>query len=140
MSQAQTMNQLAELRLYGLLQAYQQTSDDRTWIEQSFDDRFAYLVNQEYERRMNNRIKNRVKEAGFKEKANLHELSFQSERNLSKKLIERLSTLQWLKNHENIIITGATGTGKSFLAQALGNHACHYFFKVKYYRVPELLT
>jgi len=136
---AQTMNQMAELQLTGMLNAYRDITDDPGWAEQGFDDKLAYLVDQEFQRRRNNRIKSRIKEAKFKDQAHVHELLYTHDRNLSKDLIERFATHRWIDNHENIIITGATGTGKSYLAQALGNHACRHEYRVQYYRVPELL-
>lgn len=139
MSYAQTMNQLAELKLSGMLAAYREIAEDPTWTEQSFDDKLAHLVNQEYERRSNNRVRNRLKEAKFKTKACLKDILYEG-RNLSKDLVQRLARLTWVQNHENMIITGATGTGKSFLAQALGDHACRHNLRVRYFRVPELLA
>lgn len=114
--------------------------DTPSLASQSFDETFAYIVNQEHERRINNRTKQRIKEATFKEAAALHRLSFAPERTLNRDLIDRLATHRWIKNHENIVITGATGTGKSYLAQALGDHACRHGFFVKYFRLPALLN
>lgn len=139
MANAQTKQQLAELNLSGLLKAYQALEQDLSFSEQTFDEKFAYLVNAEYERRINNRIQNRLREASFREAANLHEIDYEPQRKLNRDLIERLATNQWIRNKENIIITGSTGTGKSYLAQALGTHACRHDFKVKYYRLPELI-
>ena len=139
MTYAQTLNQLSELHLKGMVEAYRELCDDPLWREMSFDDRLAQMVNREYDRRLNNRIRLRIKEAGFKEQARLSEILYTPDRNLNRELIERFSQLRWIKNHENIIITGATGTGKSYLAQALGEHACRHGYRVKYYRLPDLL-
>jgi DNA replication protein DnaC len=134
------MNQLLDLNLKAMWKAYQEIGDDPLFASQSFDEKFAYLVNREHEYRVNGRIKRRLREAAFKESATLHEVVFTPERNLNRDLLERLATHRWIKNHENIVITGATGTGKSYLAQALGDHACRHNFRVRYYRLPELLT
>lgn len=139
MSYAQTMNQLAELKLSGMLQAYREIEEDPAWAEQCFDDKFSHLVNQEFERRANNRVRSRIKEAKFKTKAYLKDILYEG-RNLNKDLVQRFARLTWVQNHENIIITGATGTGKSFLAQALGDHACRHNLRVQYFRLPELLA
>lgn len=140
MTYAQTMNQMAELKLTGMLNAYRDITDDPGWTEQGFEDKLAYLVDQEYQRRRDNRILSRVKEAKFKDQAHLHELIYTQDRNLSKDLVQRFATHRWIDNHENIIITGATGTGKSYLAQALGDHACRHGYRVQYYRLPDLLN
>ena len=136
----QTLQQLDELNLGGMTKAYREMEQDTHWQEQRFDERLAFLVNEEYERRMNNRVKNRLRNAHFKQTARLSDLDYASERQLNRDFVDRLATNQWIKNHENLVITGATGTGKSFLAQALGDHACRYDYKVCYYRLPELLS
>lgn len=139
MSYAETMNQLAELNLKGMLLAYREIINNPSWREQSFDEKLAYLVNQEYEHKWNGRIESRIKEAKFKVRAHITDVIYEG-RNLNRDVIQRLTTLHWVKNHENIIITGPTGTGKSFLAQALGDHACRHGLRVQYYRLPELLA
>lgn len=136
----QTLEQLSELHLNGMVKAYREVDKNDSWQELSFDERLAFLVNEEYERRMNNRVKRRITEAKFKQPAQLSDIIYDHERNLNKDFIARLSTHQWIKNHENIVITGATGTGKSFLAQALGNDACRHDYRVRYYRLGELLS
>ena len=138
MSYVQTMEQLAQMKLQGMLQAYREICDRPEWAEASFDDKLSHLVEQEYERRENSRVRRYIREAGFKEHCELADILYPG-RNLSKDVVEQFSRLHWLKNHENIVLTGATGTGKSFLAQALGNLACTHNYRVQYYRVPELI-
>ena len=136
----QTLEQLTELRLKGMAKAYREADANGNWIDLSFDERLAILVNEEYERRQNNGVKRRIKEAKFKQTAHLSDIIYGHDRNLNKDLITRLSGHQWIKKHENIVITGATGTGKSFLAQALGDDACRHGYRVRYYRLGELLS
>jgi len=139
MSYAQTLNQMAEMKLHGMRKAYESIEDDPNWVNQSFDDKLAFLVNQEYELKQNNRIQRYIKEAKFKQTAYMHDIIYQG-RNINPDMMQRFANLHWLKNHENIILTGATGTGKSFLAQALGHMACQNNYRAFYCRVPELLN
>ncbi len=139
MTDAQTQNQLEDLKLRAMLKALNEQDRDPFWSQQDFESRFAHLVNAQHEDTLNRRINYRLKQAGFKQKALLSEIIFNSERNLSKEFVERLASHNYLKNKENIIITGATGTGKSYLAQALGDHACRFSYRVLYYRLPDLL-
>jgi len=88
------------------------------------DEYLALLTDYEWEDRQNKKIIRLTKKAGFKQQADIGEVIFSEVRNLDKNMMDRLSTLQFIQQHENIIITGASGVGKSFLSQALGRKAC----------------
>lgn len=102
-------------------------------------DFIGYIIDDEFQRRQNERMKSRLSQAKFKEsQACLEDINYDLKRNLTKKLVMDLAQNEWVRNHQNLIIHGKTGAGKSYLAQALGNHACRQGLSVLYVRCPKL--
>ena len=96
-------------------------------------DRYlALLTDHQWEDRQNRKIQRLLKTAAFKQKATMADVNYAQSRNLDKNMFERLATLDFIKRRENIILTGASGTGKSYLAQALGHQACMMEHKTVY--------
>ncbi|MCL1950586.1 MAG: IS21-like element helper ATPase IstB [Turicibacter sp.] len=119
----------------------QRQQDDPLVRGLSFEDRFGLLIDAEYARRQNNKIANLIRKAHFQDKgACLEDIKYFPDRNLNKTEIASLSSGVYLEEKRNIIILGATGAGKSFLAQGLGLSACRKGKKVRYIRLPELLV
>ena len=135
----ETISKLRQMRLIGMAEAYEQQLQ-QCFTAISFDDRFGSLVDQEWYKRSNRRIYALQKQAGFVDSsACLEDLDYSPERKLDAELIQRLALGDYLRHAHNVIITGATGAGKSFLAQALGVAACRQKFKTKYLRLNDLL-
>ena len=106
-----------------------------------FDERFGMIVDAERLAKANNRLKRLLREANLREpSANLEDINYAPSRNLEKATIARLSDCSWIKEGRNLIITGATGTGKTYLVSAFGNAACRKGLRVRSYRVNRLLT
>ncbi len=111
------------------------------------EDRFGMLVDIEYTSRKNNRLKRLIKNAGFDQpEANIMDINYTSGRKLNKELIKRLATCEYITEHRNLFITGATGCGKTYMACAFpkgclryGMEACKQYFNTKYVRLPDLL-
>lgn len=104
-------------------------------------DYLEVIVNEEYQIRQDNRIERYRKQATLSHKeAQISDIRYESTRGLRKESIEQLSTNNYIQHHRNIIVQGATGTGKSYLANALVNHAIESGFTGKYYRMTELLN
>ena len=100
-----------------------------------------HLIDEEYTSRKNNTVRRFIKKARFSDsRARLSELIPNPEREINISVIEQLKTNQYISNHRNVILLGATGSGKSFIANALGVHACESGFTVKYTRMIELLS
>ena len=88
----------------------------------------------------NNRQKRLIRNAGFDQpEANIMDINYTSGRKLNKNLINRLATCEYLSEHRNLFITGATGCGKTYMACAFGMEACKQYFNTKYVRLPDLL-
>ena len=105
-----------------------------------FPDRFGMIVDAEYTNRKNNSLKRIIKSASFDQpEAHIAAIDYTSGRKLNRALIERLATCEYIAEHRNIFITGATGSGKTYMACALGMEACKQRFKTKYIRLPDLL-
>lgn len=105
-----------------------------------FDDRFSLFVDSEWISRQNKRLANLVRKAGMKYNCAIEEFVFTPERSVNRQTIFQLSSCSWICDSLNVLITGATGSGKTFLGCALGNAACRNGFKVLFKRVPRLLT
>ena len=108
--------------------------------ELSFEDRFALLVEKEWYARKNSRISRLVGMAGFGMQASLEDIEYGKERNISRKDISTLGTCLFIEQKLNVIISGKTGTGKSFLACALGNAACRNNYSCRYFRLTGLFA
>src|SRR5699024_2395367 len=104
-------------------------------------DNLEVIVNEEYQVRQDNRIARYQKQATPSHKeAKISDIRYESRRGLRKESIEQLSTNHYIQHHLNVIVQGATGTGKSYLTNALVNHAIESGFTGKYYRMTELLN
>lgn len=135
-----TLQKLEQMRLFGMHRAFRQTMD--TGVKNQFtpDELITHLVDAEYDDRYNRRLIRLVKAARFRYKACFEELDFSLRRNLDKNQLLRLSDCQWIERHQDIIITGKTGVGKSFICSALGHQGCSYGFKVGYFQSSKLFS
>ena len=141
MTNEATINKLIEMRMSAMADAYRMQLSDTSMAEIPFEDRFGLMVDVEYASRKNNRLRRLVKKATFDQpQANIHDINYKSGRKINKSLIERLSTCEYIRECHNIIITGATGSGKSYMGCAFGMEACKHYYSTKYIRLPELLA
>lgn len=114
---------------------------DNALADLPFEDRLGLLVDIEYSSRKNNRLKRLIKKATFDQShACIADVNYSSGRKLNKSQISSLSTCGYIAESHNIIIMGAAGSGKSYLACAFGMEACKQFYAVKYVRLPELFV
>ena len=132
--------QLMTLKLSGVKAALaQQAAQPNLYMEQSFEERLSLLLEHEISGREQRRIERLTKQAKFRLKASLNALDYRAERALSKDKIRSLAQGEWLKQQHNLLITGATGCGKTYLSCALGYHYCQQEHSVYYFRLKELL-
>ncbi len=136
----QIYQQLNQLKLSGIRDALQlQTEQPSLYVEQSFEERLVLLLEHELIERESRKITRLTRQAKFRIKAELEQLNYQSDRHLKKAQVRTLAQGEWLRLHQNILITGATGCGKTYLACALGHHHCQQGKSVYYFRLKELL-
>lgn len=130
--------QLKTLRCQGMLNAFQEQLNTPDINRLSFDERFALLVERETVTRENRRLINRLRQAKLKEEACIEDIDYSTERQLSKTVITRLAECSWISKKENVLITGSTGAGKTYLACAFANQACRQGYGARYIRLPKL--
>ena len=140
MTNEATSNKLIEMRFTAMADAFRIQENDPSVKRLSFEDRFGFLVDAEYTSRKNNRLKRLIKCASFDQpEAHIAAIDYHSGRKLNKDLILRLAKCNYIAEYRNIFITGATGSGKTYMACALGMEACKHYYKTKYVRLPDLL-
>ncbi len=138
MSLTVTMQKLEEMRLNGFSRAYREMTESAKGRDFTTDEIIAHLVQAEWDDRYNRRLHRLMTKARFRYQASMEEIDYVFKRNLDKNVILRLSTCDWITRRQNVIITGSTGLGKSFLGSALGQQACQHGHKVYYRNCTKL--
>ena len=138
MTNQSTIDKLIEMRLTSMSDAFLTQLNDPKMKNVAFEDRVGMLVDIEYSNRKANSPKRLIRNAGFDQpEAYIADINYTSGRKLNRNLIERLSTCEYITGHRNLFITGATGSGKTYLACAFGMEACKQRYRTKYVRLPE---
>ncbi len=136
-----TIQQMKQLRLYGMHRAFETTMEPNgTGTNYTNDELIAYLVQCEWDDRHNRRIERLTRSARFRYAAVMEAIDYRPSRELDKNLVQRLGSCDFIKKKENILITGSTGVGKSYLASAIGHQACSMGRKVMYFNTTKLFT
>jgi len=139
MSTEQTILKLNAMKLFGMSNSYVERRIKPDHKDLSFDEFFGLVVEDEYTYRKNKKLTWFLRNARFKiSSACLEDIDYKQQRGLSKTHVVNLQNTSWLEKHQNILITGATGTGKTYLACAFGTWACRNGFTALYYRWPRL--
>lgn len=134
-----TLDRLRHLRLGAMADTYLAHQQDTTLSALSFDERFSMLVDAEHLYRDNRALARRLTEAKLRmPQACLEDLDHSPRRGLDRALVRQLATCRWIVEHQNVLITGATGVGKTYLACALGQQACRQGYRAIYRRLPRL--
>ena len=136
----QVYQQLNNLKLSSIRDALiQQTEQPNLYNEQSFEERLSLLLTHELNQRQQRKIERLTRQAKFRVRAELANIDYQANRNINKAQLRSLAEGEWLRLHQNLLITGATGCGKTYLACALGHHYCQQGISVYYVRLKQLL-
>jgi DNA replication protein DnaC len=134
----QTMNRMKTMKLHGMLRAFQTSIESEKSSTYTPDEMVAYLVDEEWDDRCNRKITRSLKNARFRYKASVEQMDFDSARGMDKNQIMRLAECTFIDKKENLLITGSTGIGKSYLASAIGQQACILGYRVIYANTAKL--
>jgi len=133
-----TLEKMRGLKLHGMAKAFEEQLSSPDCKDLSFEDRLGLMVDREATDRGNRRLQTRLRNAKLRLQACMEDIDYRHPRGLDKSLIKSLSSCQWVRDHNNIILTGPTGAGKSFISCALAHRACLEGYTVIYYRAPRL--
>ena len=134
-----TLDKLRSMKLDGMALALQEQLELKNVKELDFEQRLALLVDREMLNRDNKRFNRHIKNAKLRQQATLENIDYQHPRNLDASLMRSLATCEWIKEHNNLIITGPTGAGKTYIASALAHQACRNNLTTYYARSSRLL-
>ncbi len=136
----QTLEKMKHMKLYGMQRGLKMALENQSLSNLTADELLRHLIDQEWDDRQNRAVDRTLRNAKFRYQANIEQVVFTQERGIDKNQILRLAESDYLKRAGNIIITGSTGTGKSYLASALGHQACLKRYKVLYASTSRLLA
>lgn len=140
MTNEATLEKLNSMKLFGIARAFQNIMESNLSDNYSNDEFLGHLVDSEWDYRYNRRLERLLNSARFRYKASMEQVNFNSNRNLNKDQILRFSNCQWIKKNQDIIVTGPTGVGKSFLACALGHLACTNGYLTYYFNFMKMFS
>lgn len=136
----QTITQLRQLKLSGMANALiSQTEQPGTYTGLAFDERLQLLTDSEQQDRDQRKQQRLIKAAQFKIAANPRDIDYQHPRGLKQSMIASLLQCDWINQYQNLLMTGPCGSGKTYIACAMGHTACMKGYRVKYYRLSRLL-
>lgn len=133
-----TLEKLTTMRFSGMAMALEEQMKMNGLGEMGFEERLGLLLDHELAVRETRRMKTRLSKAKLRQDGSIEDIDFRHPRGLDKSLVLRLSDCQWIKDHNNLIITGPTGVGKSYLACAFAQKACRVGFSALYLRMTKL--
>ena len=136
----ETMEKMKAMKFNGMLRAFQTSIESRKTDNLSADELLAQLINEEWDERYNRKLQRSMKNAKFRYSASIEQIHFDASRNLDRNVVNRLAECNFIKKKENILITGSTGIGKSYMSSALGQQACSFGYRVLYMSTPKLFA
>jgi DNA replication protein DnaC len=136
----QTLEKLKEMKLYGMARVFSTSLESKQEESLTADEIISMLVEAEWDERYNRKLTRSVSRARFRYKASMEQITFAQDRELNKNYIQRLGDCQFIEKSENVIITGSTGIGKSYIASALGHQACSQGYRVLYEQCSKLFA
>jgi DNA replication protein DnaC len=135
-----TLDKIRKLKLFGMFRAFKTSLETDGLKRYTIDEMIAFLVEAEWEDRQNRSTERRLTSAHFRYKASVEEMYYQADRSLDRNQMGRLAECTFINRQENVLITGSTGIGKSYIASALGHQACISGYRVLYASTPKLFA
>lgn len=135
-----TLEKMRKMNLFGMHRAFKTSIESGKTENYTPDEMVGHLLDSEWDDRKNRSIERQLKNARFRYKASVEELQFEGDRNIDKNQLMRFADCSFIGKYENILITGSTGIGKSYIATAIGHQACCLGYKVLYHSAPKLMS
>jgi len=136
----QVVKRMKEMKLYGMVRAFETSMESDTMNTFTKDELIAHLIEEEWDDRCCRKIARNMQNAKFHYKASIEQMYFDTERGIDKNQVMRLAECTFIKNKENLMMTGSTGIGKSYLASAIGQQACTLGYRVMYHNATKLFA
>jgi DNA replication protein DnaC len=133
----QTFDKLYAMKLIGMSEGFKEQLEQSSFRDLSFEERLAMLVDRQWIWKENKRLKRLLQDAKLKLQASLEDIDYRTPRGIEKSVILSLTSCQWIRSHQNLLISGPTGGGKTFLACAFAQKACREGFRSLYLRSPQ---
>lgn len=133
-----TLEKLQTMKLHGMAEAFRAQLETADASQLSFEERFAMLVDQQWLWKENRALSRRLRAAKLKERGVIEDIDYQHPRGLDRKLIRTLASSEWVRQHQNLLLIGPTGIGKTWLGCALAQKACRDGFTILHKRSSEL--
>jgi DNA replication protein DnaC len=136
----QTLEKMSKMKLTGMSRAFRSSLEKEGMQELTPDEMVSHLIEAEWDERYNRKLDRSLQRAHFRYKASMEQIIYDSARALDKNQVMRLADCNFIKRKENVIITGSTGIGKSYIASALGHQACSLGYKIMYLHSTKLFA
>ena len=136
----QTMEKMKTMKLHGMVRAFRTSLEAGNADTYTADELLCMLIDSEWDERYNRKLNRTVKNARFRYKAAVEQIDFDAQRELNKNQVLRLADCDFIDKKENVLITGSTGVGKSYIASAIGHQACSLGYKVLYEYTSKLFA
>ena len=140
MNNQATLEKMQQMKFYGMAEAFKASLECKLNSQMQADELLAHLIEQEWLDREGRKTKRYISSARFRYQATIEEIDYSSGRNLDKNQLMRLIDCSFIDRKENLLITGPTGVGKSYLASAIGHQACRLGYKVRYFNTAKLFN
>lgn len=136
----QTLEKMKTMKLHGMVRAFSTSLQAGNADKHTADELLSMLIDSEWDERYNRKLNRNVKNARFRYKAAVEQINFDAPRKLNKNQVLRIADCEFINKKENVLITGSTGVGKSFIASAIGHQACSLGYKVLYEHSAKLFA